>query len=75
MSDEVDMNSEAWLAQANAEIRTKPCPACGSTLASIAWEYLPTGGLLSGSQLKASVVRTLVARCSSCPAKIRATQA
>lgn len=70
----VDLTSPEWLAQANEEIKTKDCPACGSKLASIGWEYVPTGGLLSGSQLKASVLRTLIARCSSCSAKIRARE-
>jgi predicted RNA-binding Zn-ribbon protein involved in translation (DUF1610 family) len=67
----VDPTSPEWLAQATEEIKTKPCPACGAMLASIGWEYMATGGSLAGHTMKASVLHTLIARCSSCPAKIR----
>lgn len=76
MTAPVDIKSDAFIAEANAELATKPCPVCATVgTASVSRKFLPSRFFsLSGAQDKMSGSFELVLECSHCGVQGRLSQ-
>lgn len=73
----VDIHSEGWLAEANAEIKRKGCPQCKAGNAEISREFVskPIGTFsLAGMQMKTTGSFVIVLRCPDCGVTARLDQ-